>query len=155
FFRCPVDDPAMLATDGPNTQSVCIASNSTHGSFTIGTTATVTANTNLQFGLINDSNLGTVGIIPPASGTLLADQDQATVGGFHVTATLEPAGVPSNLDLFAGISIGAPIVTLPIKIHLTGMTIDLGPSCYIGSDADPIILVPQNTDLSNAHGKFE
>src|SRR5215470_1143880 len=155
FFRCPVDDPAMLATDGLNTQTVCIASNSTHGSFTIGATATMTANTNLQFGLINDSNLGFVGVIASTTGTLVADPAQVTVGGINVIATVESAGLPSNFDLFAGISIGAPIVTLPIKIHLTGMTIDLGPSCYIGSDVDPIILVPQNTDLSNAHGKFE
>src|SRR5581483_8167049 len=36
FSRCPVDDPAMLATDGVTTSSVCIASNSTHGSIKIG-----------------------------------------------------------------------------------------------------------------------
>jgi hypothetical protein len=36
FSRCPVDDPAMLATDGTVLASLCVASNSTHGSIKIG-----------------------------------------------------------------------------------------------------------------------
>ena len=31
-----------------------------------------------------------------------------------------------------------------------GQNIDLGPSCFIGSDANPIVLHPANTDVSNA-----
>jgi hypothetical protein len=144
----------MLATDGFNTQSICLGSNSTHGSFTIGATTTMTANTNLQAGLINDANTGLFTIIPPAGGALIAEPAEVTVGAVSVIATVESAGVPSNFDLFAGISLGAPIITIPIKIRLTGVSIDLGPGCYIGSDQDPIILTPQNTDLSNANAAF-
>ena len=50
-----------------------------------------------------------------------------------------------------------PIVTLPIKIHLVSQTagIDLGPTCFIGSDVDPIVLHPANTDVSNAMLDFQ
>jgi hypothetical protein len=33
--------------------------------------------------------------------------------------------------------------------------VDLGPSCFIGSEQDPIVLHPENTDLSGAQGKFQ
>jgi hypothetical protein len=33
--------------------------------------------------------------------------------------------------------------------------VDLGPSCFIGSEQDPILLNPENTDLSSAKAKFE
>src|SRR4029434_908329 len=49
FSRCPVDDPAMLATDGVILASLCVASNSTHGSITIGSLPpTTTRNSHLQ-----------------------------------------------------------------------------------------------------------
>src|SRR5262249_60464566 len=51
FNRCPVDDPVMLATDGVNTTGFCLASNSTNGSITIGTTSNPTRNTNLPVGM--------------------------------------------------------------------------------------------------------
>src|SRR5262249_57571674 len=53
LFRCPVDDPAMLASDGISTIVFCLASNSTHGSITIGTIATATGSTNPQVGILN------------------------------------------------------------------------------------------------------
>jgi hypothetical protein len=48
-----------------------------------------------------------------------------------------------------------PIITLPIKIHLVGQTVDLGPSCFIGSDMNPIVLHPANTDVSNTQFAFD
>src|SRR5262249_45464569 len=55
FTRCPVDDPRMIATDGGVTKlALCLTSNSTHGSITIGTTTTPTGNSNLQVGLVLD-----------------------------------------------------------------------------------------------------
>jgi hypothetical protein len=155
LFRCPVDDPAMLATDGLNSQSICLGSNSTHGSFTLGNTTTMSANTNLQAGLVDDLTTGLFTVIPPSGGALVADPAEVSVGGVSAVATVESAGVPSNFDLFAGISLGAPIITIPIKIHLTSQTVDLGPNCFIGSDQNPILLTPQNTDLTNAQAKLE
>ena len=151
FTRCPVDDPTMLAADGSNTIPVCVTANSTHGSITIGTTTTLTGNSNLQIGLV--ANNGTFTVISGVGGALIADPATVTAGGVTVTATVESAGTPSDFDLIAGLSLGVPIITLPIKIHLEslpGAAVDLGPSCFIGSDADPIVLHPENTDLSNA-----
>src|SRR4030095_11250604 len=74
FSRCAVDDPAMLATDGINTVSFCLASNSPHGSITIGTLPpTTTGNSNLQGGLVADLNNGILTFIAPPAGSLIAD----------------------------------------------------------------------------------
>jgi sugar lactone lactonase YvrE len=149
FFRCPVDDPAMLASDGISSIVFCLASNSTHGSITIGTITTTTGSTNLQVGMLLDQSTQEFTIVGSPTGALVADPVQlpdTPVG--VVTATTESAGLPSNFSLFAGIVTGVPIITLPIKIHLENPA--LGPSCFIGSDQDPILLNPANTDLSNA-----
>jgi hypothetical protein len=150
FFRCPVDDPAMLATNGDfNTLGLafCLASNSTHGSITLGNITTTTGNTNLQTGLI-DAN-GTFTVIPAAGGSVIADPVQLSTPVGPVTAITESAGTPSNFNLFNGIALGQPIITVPIKIHLANNP-TLGPNCFIGSDQNPILLNPQNNDLSNA-----
>lgn len=60
----------------------------------------------------------------------------------NVIATLGSAGDPSNFNLGAGLSSGIPIVTLPAKIHLQNPF--LGPRCYIGTNANPIVLQPEN-----------
>ena len=58
-----------------------------------------------------------------------------------VRALLEPAGELKNLNLSAGVGgEGGPIFELPVKMHLQAT--GLGPSCYIGTDADPIVLAP-------------
>jgi hypothetical protein len=146
FFRCPVDDPAMLATDSINNASFCLASNSTHGSITLGKITTTTGNTNLQAGLAGQLNGP---IVSPAGGSLVADPVQLSTPVGPVTAVTESAGTPSNFNLFAGIQTGVPIITIPIKIQLENNSI-LGPNCSIGSNQNPILLNPENTDLSNA-----
>lgn len=65
-----------------------------------------------------------------------------------VEATAESADTPPDFNFLAGITAGQPIITLPIKLHLQNPM--LGPSCYIGSDANPIVVHPENTDLSKA-----
>jgi hypothetical protein len=149
FSRCPVDDPAMLASDGISSIVFCLGSNSTHGSITIGTITTTTGSTNLQVGMLLDPNTSEFTVVGSPTGALVADPAQipnTPVG--VVTAVTQSAGLPSNFNLFAGIQTGVPIITLPIKIHLENPA--LGPSCFIGSDQNPILLNPENTDLSNA-----
>jgi hypothetical protein len=154
FDRCPVDDPAMLATQGFNistgagTIGLCLSANSTHGSITIGNLTTKTGNTNLQIGLVGSNGLGTFTVIAPSAGSLVADPVQLTTPVGPVTAVTESAGTPSNFCLFCGIEADQPILTIPIKIHLESPT--LGPDCTIGTHKNPILLNPQNTDLSNA-----
>jgi DNA-binding beta-propeller fold protein YncE len=155
FSRCPVDDPAMLATQGfdistgAGTIGLCLSANSTHGSISIGKLTTTTGNTNLQIGLVGSNGAGTFAVIPPSAGSLVADPVRlATTPVGTVRALTESAGTPSNFCLFCGISADQPIVTIPIKIQLKNPA--LGPDCTIGSDQSPILLNPQNTDLSNA-----
>jgi hypothetical protein len=147
FYRCPVDDPVMLATDGTNVQPACVASNSTHGSITIGAITTLTGNTNLQFGVAATGGVigGTLTVVPPAAGAVVSDPTPAAGG---IIAIVSSAGDPSNFNLLAGLSTGMPIITLPIKIQLTGA--GLGPSCFIGTDMNPIVLHPENTSLAGA-----
>jgi hypothetical protein len=146
FFRCPVDDPAMLATDSINNASFCVASNSTHGSITLGNITTATGNTNLQFGLAGQL---TGPIVPPSGGALAVDPVQLSTPVGPVTAVTTSAGNPSNFNLLAGIQVGVPIITLPIKIQLANNP-TLGPNCFIGSDQNPIVLQPASTDVSQA-----
>jgi hypothetical protein len=140
----------MLGTDAINTASFCLASNSTHGSIKIGNLPTqTTGNTNLQLGFVGPDPGPEATVIPPPGGALVADPVQITgtpVGA--VTAVTQSAGTPSDFNLIAGIQTGVPIITLPIKIQLQNPA--LGPSCFIGSDQDPIVLHPVNTDLSQA-----
>src|SRR5262249_8093544 len=149
FNRCPVDDPAMLANPSVGLGSGCLGSNSTHGSITIGNLPTqTTVNTNLQVGLVLDETTFEISVISPPGGALVADPVQISMTAGHVTAVTKTAGSPTNFNLFAGITTGVPIITLPIKIQLQNPV--LGPSCFIGSEQDPIVLHPENTDFSNA-----
>jgi sugar lactone lactonase YvrE len=159
FFRCPVDDPAMLATDGGvTTLAICLASNSPHGTFAIGTTATMTGNTNLQVGLVFNEATSVFTVIAPPAGAIISDPVEVTAAGITVTATVESAGAPSNFNINGAIGAGTPIITLPIQIHLQslpGAAVNLGPSCFIGSQTAAIVLNPENTDVSNAHLETE
>src|SRR5262249_24436489 len=141
-FRCPVDDPAMLGTSG---EPGCVASNSTHGSLTLGNITTTTGNTNVQVGIVDFGST----TVPAADGALVADPVQLSTPVGPVTAVTKSAGTPSNFNLIAGIETGVPIITVPIKIQLENNP-TLGPNCSIGSDQNPIVLNPVNTDLSNA-----
>jgi hypothetical protein len=156
FSRCPVDKPAMLATTGlnistgtGNTIGLCLSANSTHGSISIGNLTTTTGNTNLQIGIVGSNALGTFTVIAPPTGSLVADAVRlATTPVGPVKAVTESAGTPSNFCLLCGIEADQPIITIPIKIQLENPA--LGPNCTIGSRQNPILLNPQNTDLSNA-----
>lgn len=158
FSRCPVDDPAMFATTGgsgpffdtpPGSWSSCLASNSPSGSITIGNLTTATGDTNVQAGLVGAGAPSfSLSLISPPGGAIVADS--VLVLGGAVTATLEPAGTPSDFSLSAAFSTGRPILTLPVKIHLESASLGLGPDCFIGSEQNPIVLHPENTDLSNA-----
>jgi hypothetical protein len=152
FNRCPVDDPAMLAG---STAGLCVASDSPHGSFRIGNTTTLTGDTNLQFGVQGGLFGGGLSLVSPPGGAIVS-APASVPGGLlgltcptgkgaaacNVTATVQAAGAISDFNLFAGLSQGQPIVTVPVKIHLQNLL--LGNSCYIGSNANPIVLGPEN-----------
>jgi hypothetical protein len=162
--RCPVDAPAMLTATGTTTVASCLASEAASGSITIGGTTLTTGATNLQFGLVASGPAFT--IVSPSGGAILAEPvqipggllglmcpsnipfvsgicDQLANGAINgITATVEPAGAPSEFSLPAGLGVGQPILRLPVRIHLENPF--LGPSCFIGSNANPIVLRPAN-----------
>ena len=165
FNRCPVTNTAMLQADGVNKVPLCVASSSPSGTITIGNMTPTTSQSDLQFGLVSSSagfaviapEQGAVqsapvlepgglsGMICPSSKPPVAQLCKTLAGNSRlnkVTATLGSAGDPSNFNLGAGLSSGIPIVTLPVKIHLRNPF--LGPKCYIGTNANPIVLHPEN-----------
>ena len=80
----------------------------------------MTGNSNLQVGLVA-TRTRTFTFVGAPGGSLIADPATVTAGGVTVTATVESAGMPTDFDLIAGISVGMPIITLPIKIHLVSL----------------------------------
>jgi hypothetical protein len=168
FNRCPVTNPTMLAADGVIRQAFCAAADSPSGSATIGSTTVTTGDTNLQFGLVTDTstNPETVTAFSPPGGAVVAAPAQVPGGLLGlmcpslipvisqicqtlvnsplnaVSAVVESAGDPSNINLLAQLQKGVPILTLPVKIQLQNPI--LGSNCFIGSDSNPILLHPEN-----------
>jgi hypothetical protein len=167
FDRCPVDSAQMLAADGVSSDPACIANSSPNGSIKLGNSTQTTGATNLQLGATIDDATGEFSLVAPAGGALIADPVNVEGGLLGlmcpsdiplvtaicdglvgsplnaVTATVEPAGLPSDFDAGAALVQGIPIVTMPVKVHLENPI--LGPNCYIGTDANPIVLRPRNT----------
>jgi hypothetical protein len=66
----------------------------------------------------------------------------------NVTLSIVSAGEPSNFNLGAGLQLNLPLISLPVKLHLQNRL--LGENCYIGSDAEPIVIQPENTTAPEA-----
>jgi hypothetical protein len=166
FNRCPVTNTAMLQADGVNNTPFCVASSSPSGTLKIGNMAPTTSQSDLQFGLVL-SSAGVFTVIAPRQGAVQSAPVNVS-GGLSgmicpsssrpiallckilaknpklntVIATLQSAGAPSNFNLGAGLSSGIPIVTLPVQVRLQNLF--LGPKCSIGTNANPIVLQPEN-----------
>jgi hypothetical protein len=180
FDRCPVDSAQMLAADGVSSDPACIANTSPNGSIKLGNSTQTTGFTNLQLGATIDDATGAFSLVTPPGGALVSEPVDVEGGLLglmcpsnvplvsaicnglvgsplnRVTAVVEPAGTPSNFDRAAALSMGQPIITLPVKVHLQNPI--LGPNCYIGSNSNPIVLRPENTtqpSLSAAIGDLD
>jgi hypothetical protein len=180
FTRCPVDSPSMLASDGVSSAPACIAAISPSGSIKLGNSTQTTGATNLQLGATVDAATGAYSLVSPPGGGLVAEPVNVEGGLLGlmcpsdiplvtaicdglvgsplnaVTATVEPAGEPSNFSRPAALQQGQPIINLPVKVHLENPI--LGPNCYIGSNSNPIVLRPMNTTrpaLSAASGALD
>jgi len=160
FDNCPLDEPRM---QDPNNFSVfCVSATSNGGYMQIGRTPIVSTEgspVNVQFGfrLVGEdgSELETISQpdavratpVPVPGGLLGLAGEQAIerlLGSvpsvLRVHALVEQAGPIRNFDLLGALT-GTPVFELPVKIHLLNPV--LGDRCYIGSEADPIILRPQ------------
>jgi hypothetical protein len=136
FINCPIDKG-----------KACLYGETTSGEFKIGNKTTALVNpTTLQGGL---AYLGTetLPMLPPRFGAEeLTRAPQPVPGGLTgiseeiggpTSATAELAGTPVVTAVYLGFGHDTA-VELPIKIHLENQ--ELGPNCYIGSDAEPVIL---------------
>jgi hypothetical protein len=166
FDRCPVDNPTMLSADGATNLALCVAVSGPSGSITIGKVTAPIGGSDTQNGLILNNTEGTQTLVPPPGGALVGSP-LALPGGLQalvcpssaralrevcrgrpdrflntVTTTLASAGAPSNFNLFAGLELGAPILTLPVKLELDNPL--LGEDCSIGTNSEPIVLRPAN-----------
>jgi hypothetical protein len=166
FTDCPLNRPDMQtpAESAGGTQVGCAASISTSGTFSIhGIPVSITHPVIVQFGE-RETSSGFIAFAP-ADGRTLVDQPEATPGGL-TTLLLCPNGI--NADIAAlcqkattsgqtgltalvrsagpitnfNISTGPPFTsfTQPVKIQLINPL--LGGNCYIGTDANPIVLHP-------------
>ena len=167
FTNCPVNEPAFNNYPYRAYGAACVNASSPGGSLTIGKTTVQTGSQIIQFGVpgsepsenfighivpaTENQTLvaapaqvpgGLVGLICPSNVALVtALCETATNNGLNnVYATAELAGTPSHFNLFAGLTTGVPILTLPVKIHLANPL--LGSSCYIGTQQEPIVLHP-------------
>jgi hypothetical protein len=165
FTRCPVGNASMLAADGVTIVADCAATVSPSGSAKLGNTTLATGNSNLQLGVLINTNTSTETAVAPSGGAIVAAPVQVPGGLLGlmcpsnipavtllcdsitnsklnaVTATIEAAGNPSDLVLANAFNKGKTVVTLPVKIHLSNPL--LGSDCYIGSNSSPIVLKPE------------
>lgn len=168
--RCPVDAPAMLAADGISVSASCVSSSAATGTIKLGGTTITTGATDLQMGLVNNGGVystvapsggtvvgapvdipgGILGLMCPSKIPVISDICRQVVNSplNRVTATIESAGAPRDFDLGAGVTTGAPILTLPVKIRLSNPFLE--PNCYIGSNSNPILLKPANLTAPTA-----
>jgi hypothetical protein len=172
--RCPVDNPAMLAIEGTTTEALCLSESTPSGSMTIGNLSVALKGTNHQEGDVQSRELAPSPLISPPGGILVAEPVELPGGiqglicpqasniaasicapprhhhhrwwrdarAEEVTWTLESAGSINNFNLLAGLIPGTPISTVPLKVHLQNWA--LGNDCYIGSEAEPIVVQPFN-----------
>ncbi len=167
--RCPVDDPSMLANSsneatGEGTFAGCFAFEAQKTSLKLGGLALSVGPVNSQMGLIGNGVFPFWPTVLPKDGRGIVASPQVVPGGLiglacgqphlagdvctsprperlnRVTSTLESAGAPSNFSALGAASPG-PLVVLPVKVHLQNPL--LGPNCYIGSNAHPVVLQPR------------
>jgi hypothetical protein len=141
------EDFAPFADCPTESSAICIVSNTTGGEFKLGSKAVpIPEGTviKLQGGLPLESYVGQTLIAPP-DGKTLSETPLTVPGGLtgigglggEVTATAELAGPIEVNRANLAIPVG-PAVTLPLKVKLDNEV--LGEDCYIGSDAEPIVL---------------
>lgn len=139
FADCP------LASSG-----LCLVAETTGGEFVIGNkTVPITKPILLQGGL-PEYSFEEQSLVAAVGGETLAKVPQEVPGGLagigglggEVTATAELAGPVSSIHVnpyqLGFPSVGKSAVVLPLKVKLSNEL--LGEDCYIGSEAEPIVL---------------
>jgi hypothetical protein len=136
FVNCPID-----------LGKGCLYGETLEGEFKLGSKTTPIVNPTILQGGLAYIGTETLPMIPPLFGAEeLSKVSQPLPGGLTglteivggpVNATAELAGTPIVTAVFLGFGHDTA-VELPIKVHLENEL--LGPNCYIGSDAEPVVL---------------
>ncbi len=138
FSNCPVE-----------TAKLCMVATTTSGEFKLGLKTTKIVNPVVLQGGLASETFQDQSLLAAASGDTVSKTAQPIPGGItgiseevggEVTATAELAGPVSSIIVNKGnlLAQSETAVTLPIKVKLDNEL--LGPNCYIGSDAEPIVL---------------
>lgn len=137
FINCPISEAG-----------VCTYGETLSGEFKIGSHAVPITNPVILQGGLEKEGLGIYPLIPPRFGAEAVSKSPETVpGGLTgltevvggpVYATAEPAGQIFIRPVALGFGFNSAAIEFPIKVHLENEL--LGPNCYIGSDAEPIVL---------------
>ncbi len=138
FTNCPVE-----------AAQVCVVATTTSGEFKLDLKTTKIQNPVVLQGGLGSTMFGDQPLLAPIGAEALSKVAQEVPGGLTgiseaiggpVFATAELAGSPSDIILNKGnlLAQEGTAVTLPIKVKLDNEI--LGPNCYIGSDAEPIVL---------------
>ncbi len=134
FADCPIKTVPKI-TD-------CVVAQTTSGEFKVGSkTVTINKPITLQGGLRE----GSEELIPPTDGNTLSKTPLTVPGGLvgieglggEVTATTELTG-PVLVNEYNLFERTGSAVTMPLKVKLSNPA--LGEECYIGSNAEPIVL---------------
>ncbi len=136
FINCPTSEG-----------KICTYGETLSGEFKMGSKSVPITNPTILQGGFEAEGFGAYPLIPPRFGALtLSKTPQPVPGGLTglseevggpVYATAELAGIPMLKPTALGFGEGKAI-ELPIKVHLENEL--LGPNCYIGSDAEPVVI---------------
>jgi hypothetical protein len=137
FGACPLSNAAT---------GICIFAQTESGELTIGSkTIPISRTVTLQGGVHQDEATGRQEFIRPVNGNALSRAPQLIPGGLRgiladVTATIELAGPASRIGVSTQNLIEAKGIglSLPVKVRLSNPS--LGASCYIGSNAHPVVI---------------
>jgi hypothetical protein len=153
FADCPLGNPA---TD------ICIFAQAEGGELEIGRkTIPITRTVTLQGGVHQNEVTGKQEFIGAQDGNTFSGTPQLVPGGLRgiaadVTATIELAGPASRIGVSTQNLIEAKGIglSLPVKVRLSNSL--LGASCYLGSDAHPVVisLTTGTTRSSRGHGSL-
>jgi hypothetical protein len=162
FTNCPVE-----------TAKTCMVATTTGGEFKLDLKSTPIVNPVVLQGGLASELFADQPLLGPTSGEAVSKTAQPVPGGLTglseaiggpVTATAELVGPPSSVIVNKGnlLAQGGVAVTLPIKVKLDNE--NLGKECYIGNDAEPIVLhlttgttspSPPNQPITGSRGTLE
>jgi hypothetical protein len=146
--RCPVDHPLFTQpAAGPETaNSICVTSNSSHGTFRLGDRRVTTGSSNLQFGVHFDENVMEPGETVAFGGSLVAEPSYPPGGLLGIRLPDSPPSNPLqgiknliNKGVFEG---PAAVLGVRTRVLLAGQPSDFNLSAAASPNSGPVLNLP-------------